>query len=94
MDYFEVITDAKTGDQTIRPYTPEEIEAAKKAAEEAAANAARVKRNALLIESDWTQLPDAPADQAAWAAYRQDLRDISDQPGFPADVVWPVPPSA
>ena len=94
MDYFEVITDAKTGDQTIRPYTPEEIEAAKNAAEEAAANAARVKRNALLIESDWTQLPDAPVDAVAWATYRQDLRDISDQSGFPADVVWPVPPSA
>lgn len=28
MDYFEVITDASTGEQTIRPYTPEEIAAA------------------------------------------------------------------
>jgi hypothetical protein len=94
MDYFEVITDAKTGSQIIRPYTPEEIEAAKKAAEEATANAVRAKRNTLLVESDWTQLPDAPVDAVAWAAYRQGLRDISDQPGFPVDVVWPVPPSA
>ena len=29
-----------------------------------------------LIQSDWTQLPDAPVDQAAWATYRQALRDL------------------
>lgn len=36
----------------------------------------RVHRDRLLAESDWTQLPDAPVDRAAWAAYRQDLRDL------------------
>lgn len=52
-------------------------------------------RNALLAESDWTQLPDVPisAEQkAAWAAYRQQLRDITDQPGFPDNIVWPANP--
>jgi hypothetical protein len=33
-------------------------------------------RNAKLIESDWTQVADAPVDKAAWATYRQALRDL------------------
>lgn len=33
-------------------------------------------RDRLLVESDWTQLPDTPADKAAWATYRQALRDF------------------
>lgn len=53
---------------------------------------ARNKRNALLTESDWTQVADAPVDQAAWATYRQALRDITAQAGFPTDVVWPIEP--
>jgi hypothetical protein len=36
----------------------------------------RNHRNRLLAESDWTQLPDAPVDRAAWATYRQALRDF------------------
>ena len=36
----------------------------------------RTIRNRLLSESDWTQLPDAQCDQAAWATYRQALRDF------------------
>ncbi len=59
---------------------------------EAAAAAVRATRNALLLQSDWTQLADAPVDTAAWAAYRQALRDIPTQSGFPLDVVWPVAP--
>lgn len=53
----------------------------------------RAQRNKLLSTCDWTQLPDAPVDQTAWAAYRQELRDVPDQVGFPASVVWPVAPS-
>jgi hypothetical protein len=53
----------------------------------------RAQRNALLSACDWTQLADAPVDDLAWAVYRQALRDIPDQPGFPANVVWPVAPS-
>lgn len=58
------------------------------------AGEARAKRNALLAASDWTQLPDAPVDAAEWALYRQELRGITEQPGFPANVIWPVPPTA
>jgi hypothetical protein len=36
----------------------------------------RLHRNRLLVESDWTQLPDAPVDREAWATYRQTLRDF------------------
>jgi hypothetical protein len=44
----------------------------------------RAQRDALLRESDWTQLPDAPVDQKRWAIYRQQLRDMDfDKPEWP-----------
>lgn len=52
----------------------------------------RKKREVLLAESDWTQLPDVSiATKEAWAAYRQALRDITDQ-SDPFNIVWPVRP--
>jgi len=52
----------------------------------------RAERDALLAASDWTQVADAPVDQAAWAVYRQALRDVTAQAGFPDAVVWPTKP--
>ena len=52
----------------------------------------RAKRNKLLAESDWTQVADAPVNQAAWATYRQALRDITEQDGFPLSVTYPESP--
>jgi hypothetical protein len=52
----------------------------------------RVARDGLLSASDWTQVSDAPVDKAAWAAYRQALRDIPQQAGFPENVTWPITP--
>ena len=52
----------------------------------------RAERNTLLSASDWTQVADAPVDQAAWATYRQALRDITTQTGFPWSVTWPTQP--
>jgi hypothetical protein len=49
-------------------------------------------RNAQLARTDWTQLPDAPVDKVAWATYRQQLRDITNQSGFPWNLVWPTQP--
>ncbi len=49
-------------------------------------------RNAQLVKSDWTQLPDAPVDKAAWAAYRQALRDLPAQSGKAEDAVFPTRP--
>lgn len=59
-----------------------------------ASQAAQVRslRNRLLAECDWTQLPDAPVNAQAWANYRQQLRDISSQTGFPWTVEWPTQP--
>ena len=51
------------------------------------------QRNDLLLASDWTQLPDAPADKTAWAAYRQHLRDVTQQSGFPITIDWGTSPS-
>jgi hypothetical protein len=53
----------------------------------------RAERNARLAASDWTQLPDAPVDAAAWATYRQALRDVTQQPD-PFNIVWPAEPQA
>lgn len=56
------------------------------------ADSVRAERNRKLTASDWTQVEDAPVDKAAWAAYRQGLRDVPSQEGFPWDVTWPVEP--
>ena len=53
----------------------------------------RAERNKLLVESDWTQLPDAPVDAAAWATYRQALRDITTEAN-PFAIVWPESPTS
>ena len=58
----------------------------------AMADDVRKQRNDLLAACDWTQVADAPVDKEAWAAYRQALRDISEQPDFPLSVVWPEKP--
>ena len=56
------------------------------------ANTVRSNRDIKLTESDWTQVADAPVDKAAWAIYRQALRDVPDQEGFPNEVTWPTEP--
>lgn len=57
----------------------------------------RGQRKVLLEKCDWTQTSDSPlneVDKAAWASYRQALRDLTTlyaETG-PATVVWPTPP--
>lgn len=53
----------------------------------------RAQRNRFLSDCDWTQLSDSPVDKTAWAAYRQALRDISGQTGFPWEIQWPHDPN-
>lgn len=60
---------------------------------EAADRHARLERGRRLMKSDWTQAPDAPVDATAWAAYRQALRDITDQAGYPFEITWPEVPA-
>ena len=53
----------------------------------------RQQRNSLLTASDWTQAADVPqATKDLWATYRQALRDIPQQAGFPTNVTWPQKP--
>lgn len=57
----------------------------------------RAQRNLLLTQCDWTQLPDAPLtteQKQEWAEYRQALRDVPEQAGFPENVAWPLVPEA
>lgn len=53
----------------------------------------RQQRNEKLAATDWTQLADNTADTNAWAVYRQALRDVPAQAGFPNEVTWPTEPS-
>jgi len=59
---------------------------------ESEAASIRSRRNTMLADSDWTQVADAPVDKNAWAVYRQALREVPQQPGFPSSVVWPEAP--
>jgi hypothetical protein len=60
--------------------------------DEETASIVRRNRDVKLTESDWTQVKDAPVNQAAWATYRQALRDIPEQAGFPNEITWPTEP--
>jgi hypothetical protein len=50
-------------------------------------------RDRLLFACDWTQVLDAPVDQAAWAVYRKELRDLPENTEDPRNPVWPTPPA-
>jgi len=52
----------------------------------------RAERDRLLAASDWTQVADASVDAAAWAVYRQALRDVPQTFVTPDEVVWPTAP--
>jgi hypothetical protein len=55
----------------------------------------RARRNRLLFISDWAVLPDAPltdAKKEEYLVYRQALRDVPEQSGFPDTIVWPTKP--
>lgn len=64
-------------------------------ADEDYAAEAREKRNALIAETDYMAMPDYPLDdekKAAVLAYRQALRDVPEQAGFPRQIDWPTKP--
>jgi len=80
-----VFTDGET--------TAAEQENAYKAMKDAEqAKSVRANRDAKLAECDWTQVADAPVDKTVWATYRQALRDITAQEGFPWTITWPDAP--
>ena len=70
-DYFEVITNAQTGEQTIRPYTAQEI-----AALEAGRNVARIAElKQLLADTDYVALSDYDKSKPEVIAQRQAWRE-------------------
>jgi hypothetical protein len=57
---------------------------------------ARWWRNALLSESDWSQVPDnslSESQKEQWRLYRQELRDLPGQYSNPSQIVFPDLPS-
>jgi len=87
-----VFTD-RAATETEVAQTAAEQEAAYKAMKDAEqATSVRASRKTKLAECDWTQLADAPVDKAVWAIYRQALRDVTIQAGFPWTIEWPVAP--
>jgi hypothetical protein len=73
--------------KNIKPYSPTVF------SNDQLASMARSERDNLLVKSDWTQLLDVPENiKTLWQVYRQALRDIPQQSGFPQNIVWPVAP--
>jgi len=54
---------------------------------------ARTTRDELLYKCDYTVLSDSPVDSAPWITYRQELRDVPQQPNFPESFTWPTEPT-
>jgi len=81
---------AKVVDGQVVPLDPDVVEALEI---EEAWGRLRQRRSAMLFASDWTQVPDAPVNQSAWATYRQALRDLPQNTPDPRNVVWPEPPA-
>ncbi len=68
---------------------------AKQAEYDEYADRVRLERNERLTATDWTAVEDSPlsdTEKAAWRAYRQALRDVTEQPGFPYEINWPEKP--
>lgn len=82
------------GDKWYAKYSVADMDAEAQAAADATqAAAVRATRNARLKDSDWSQGKDIPdAISTVWATYRQALRDLPSQAGFPWDVTWPQSP--
>ena len=81
------------------PFTGAELDAwtANKTAWDAGENdrqsaAVRADRNVRLAATDWTQIADSTANKLVWSTYRQALRDVPLQVGFPQNVTWPQEP--
>lgn len=90
---FEDGVEQKSDGKWYTKYSVADMDAEAIAAKDAEqAKAVRQQRTDKLKDSDWTQLADSPADDLAWATYRQALRDITSQAGFPWTINWPVAP--
>ena len=80
------------GSYTATPRTEADTAAYKAMKDAEHATSVRTDRTKRLADSDWTQIADSTADKAVWATYRQALRDITAQAGFPWTIEWPTQP--
>ena len=81
-----------TTNQAGEAVTREEQETAYQAQLDASSAASvRSRRDGLLAETDWLGLSDVTMS-SDWATYRQALRDVPSQSGFPHDITWPDKP--
>ena len=97
LDFAPGLVEGSTGgigwtltDGTLTPPTEPEL------SEEAKAANARDTRDAKLGLSDWMVIRASEGGAAVtsdWATYRQDLRDVPEQAGFPNTITWPTEPT-
>ena len=95
LDWPDRIPLYKYGNGEVLSRDEEEIEAERAILSLPTAEEIRTQRDKLLAETDWTQVLDAPISaesREAFRVYRQVLRDITGQEGFPTVVVWPELP--
>lgn len=92
----KLVYNLETGAISNEPYSSDEIKEQEQNREKYIARLptiVREERNLLLSATDWTQLFDVPQTvRDKWASYRQALRDVPQQSGFPTNVQWPTKP--
>lgn len=91
-DSLFTVVENPDGSYTATPRTADDIAAYQANKDAQQAKSVRATRGEKLADSDWTQVADAPVDKAVWATYRQALRDVTAQSGFPWTITWPDAP--
>ena len=91
-DNLFTVVENPDGSYTATPRTADDIAAYNALKDLEQAKSVRQTRNYKLQETDWTQVADTPVDKAVWATYRQTLRDVTTQSGFPWTITWPDAP--
>jgi hypothetical protein len=91
-DSLFIVVENSDGSYTATPRTADDIAMYKENIDAAQAVVVRATRGQKLANSDWTQVADSPVDKAVWATYRQALRDVTAQSGFPWTITWPDAP--
>jgi hypothetical protein len=91
-DNLFTVVENPDGSYTATPRTADDIAAYQASKDAQQAKSVRATRGEKLADSDWTQVADAPVDKAVWATYRQALRDVTAQSGFPWTITWPDAP--
>ena len=95
-EYLLVMPDRDGLEKIVQDNTATWLAYAKQQEAEKQAQVIRDKRDKLLSDTDWTQTDDAPLsseDKESVRKYRQALRDITAQSGFPQKIVWPDKPA-